>query len=390
MFTVAITTDQELPLMAYWAIEQEDPKYVFRCPVEVPSEEIMKARIDNMKKRLKVLTKGLLDVDEPRRTYEPIAEIYLFEYTVTFAHRTVKDYLRLPEAQSMLASWSGDTFSPDWEICKALGTLAKMAPEGLFHAWGPIRRLHKIGFRCHAPRLAEHPMYRMEIPLLLDHMQTTLAPTFKKVRDGLQKSFEEHDRYGRAIKGKEGLQHDLLILTACIACGHPGYVADKLASEPQLLQRVTDSLNPLVCCVERIISDRGEEDQEIRDSGKHMLELFLAHGADLQCVFNDLTEWQLVMEDLGQMIHPTRFVNDIMYFDVIKLLLRHGADMEQNLKLRGNAEEIKARELLKKWYAGDRYGMLEDVVARRTTKTKTSQKLLKKMRHLKLWMNSKR
>ncbi|TVY35313.1 hypothetical protein LSUB1_G005650 [Lachnellula subtilissima] len=53
--TLAVALDYayELPLMAYWVIDQENPKYVFQCQSETPAKEVLDSRIDNMRRRLK-------------------------------------------------------------------------------------------------------------------------------------------------------------------------------------------------------------------------------------------------------------------------------------------------------------------------------------------------
>jgi len=135
IFKVAINTKEELPLMAYWVIDQENPKYIFQCPAETPTEEILDSRLENMKRRLKVLSKGLL---EASNVVPDSVDDRLFLFKIDFLHRTVKDYLQTPDAQSMLQSWSDDTFNFDWEICNAIGAVAKMAPRESFTPRKPI------------------------------------------------------------------------------------------------------------------------------------------------------------------------------------------------------------------------------------------------------------
>jgi hypothetical protein len=80
-------------------------------------------------------------------------------------------------------------------------------------------------------------------------------------------------------------------------------------------------------------------------------------------------------------------------FEAIKLLLRHGVDFEQqctSLSMAGEDEDVKASDLLRKWFDADQFGVLEDIVKQRGSKTKKSQKISKKMRNLKLWISSKK
>src|SRR5437667_10092387 len=39
IFAVAVNAKFELPLMAYWVIDQEKPKYMFQYPAETPAKE---------------------------------------------------------------------------------------------------------------------------------------------------------------------------------------------------------------------------------------------------------------------------------------------------------------------------------------------------------------
>jgi len=80
-------------------------------------------RIDDMRRRLNVLSKGLLgakDTDYHRRN------TFIFGFEVGFLHKTVKDYLQTPDSQSMLQSWSNGTFNIDWQMCNAFGTFFQM------------------------------------------------------------------------------------------------------------------------------------------------------------------------------------------------------------------------------------------------------------------------
>jgi hypothetical protein len=176
IFTIAVNTELALPLMMYWAIDQ-GTTHVFQCPVETPATEILDSRLDNMGRRLKVLSKGLLNAEH---TAPESVEDYMTGFEVTFLHRTVNDYLKTPDAQSMLQSWSDDTFNADWEICKALGALAKMTTPANFAPNSPTTSFMFFCFILHAPNVDQNPLFRADIASLLEHFQTALAPEFQK------------------------------------------------------------------------------------------------------------------------------------------------------------------------------------------------------------------
>lgn len=87
------------------------------------------------------------------------------------------------------------------------------------------------------------------------------------------------------------------------------------------------------------------------------------------------------------------FVKDLRLksFEAIKLLLRHGADFEEDCSFRtgrvlDNLIQVKASDPLRKWYDADQFAILEDIVKRRETKTKKKKHgIFKTMGHLKLW-----
>ena len=81
-------------------------------------------------KRLIASCKGLL---EPRyrstaEEQDSLPSAILFEYTVDFLHRTVRDYLLLPTTN--IRQWAAPHFNPDEVICRALYSQIKTAPHG--------------------------------------------------------------------------------------------------------------------------------------------------------------------------------------------------------------------------------------------------------------------
>lgn len=87
--------------MAYWVIDKEAPGYVFQCLTETPATAILESQLNNMRRRLTVLSKGLLEARDNLSDHD-VVELYLYGFHVNFLHRTVKDYLQTPEAQAML------------------------------------------------------------------------------------------------------------------------------------------------------------------------------------------------------------------------------------------------------------------------------------------------
>jgi hypothetical protein len=382
IFTIAINTEYELPLMAYWVIDQENPKYFFQCPAKTPSVEILNSRLENMRRRLKVLSKGLLEASD--KVHGPLSG-----FEVLFLHRTVKDYLQTPDAQSMLQSWSEYSFNVDWEICSALGTLLKIAPRETFnptHAaagsiWGNAVRF----LAPHATRVDQNPLFRADLASMFEHLQAALAPAFEEYKTVLYQELTDSGGDMEVFKGTS-LNPDLVIMSACVCLGIFNFVADKFAKEPQLCSRVANHVYSLFWSMRELSGVKGPPEYP----GLPMLELLLAHGADPNSGLNGKTEWGFILEDLmgeGEDIDRRRLNS----FEGIKLLLRHGADFEHQCKPGTNQKGgVKANELLKEWFDADQFGVLEDIAKRRASKTKKGQKISQKMRHFKLWIASKK
>jgi hypothetical protein len=342
-----------------------------------------------MRRRLKVLSKGLLDVED--LAFESF-EDYLIGFEVTFLHRTVKDYLKTPDAQSMLQSWSDDTFNADWEICKALGTLAKMTPPAILTPFNKISRLMFLYFILHAQTLDQNPLFRADIASLLEHLQTFLTPALLKNKE-IWFNKVKPPRMRLYLKG-DSLDLDIVIMVLCVHCGIFNYVSEKFAKEPELGHKVTNQVSALVSSMRRIngLWELAPLSPGQEHSGMPMLEFLLAQGVDPNAEFNGVTEWRIILEDL---MRERSLADDrrSKSFEGLKLLLRHGADFQQQCTVEeeyGDIRTATASELLREWYDADQFGILVDIVKRRETKKKIKHGISRKIGHLKLWVTSKK
>jgi hypothetical protein len=343
-----------------------------------------------MRRRLKVLGKGLLEAEH---TAPELVEDYMTGFGVTFLHRTVDDYLKTPDAQLMLQSWSDDTFNADWEICKALGALAKMTPPANFTPFSPIFKFMVLCFGLHALNVDQNPLFRADMASLLEHLQTALAPAFLiNTENFSSEATGWRARYG--YLKRDSLDPDIAILTLCVCGGIFNYVSEKFAKEPRLCPKVTNQVPALVWSMRRIngIWDGFPPSPEQEHSVMPMLELLLAQGVDPNVEFKGVTEWRIILEDL---MGDISFVGEprSKCFEGLKLLLRHGADFQQQCTVEeeyGHDRTATASELLREWYDADQFGVLEDIVKRREMKKKMRHRMSKKIGHLKLWVSSKK
>ncbi|KAI4705084.1 hypothetical protein J4E89_009378 [Alternaria sp. Ai002NY15] len=146
MFLLALTAKENLPLMAYWFLDEDPPEH--RQPLGIQQ---MRKRQNGTKKRLIASCKGLL---EPQ--YQPMVQgqnslgsALVFDSRVDFLHRTVRDYLDLPTTD--IKGWAAAGFNADATICRALYSLIKTAPHGC--EYGPhVSALYQM-YSYHADAL---------------------------------------------------------------------------------------------------------------------------------------------------------------------------------------------------------------------------------------------
>ncbi|KZM21496.1 uncharacterized protein EKO05_0006186 [Ascochyta rabiei] len=125
MFLVTLIAKENLPLMAYWFLDED-------CPAERRPLTVQQTirRHKDARKRLIAGCKGLLEphlVASDNSLQLPSA--ILFEYRVDFLHRTVRDYLELPATD--VRRWARPGFDPDEAICKAVFSQIKTSPQEL-------------------------------------------------------------------------------------------------------------------------------------------------------------------------------------------------------------------------------------------------------------------
>lgn len=178
MFQVTLVAREILPLMNYWFSHQDDPNLAFKLNVEPLTMQKTNMRLKQMRKRLNACCKGLLEVhfyDSSNYHDSTLSSSVLFNWKVDFLHRTVRDFLILPEMQTMLDEWAGDDFNADQVICEAIICQIKSAPqeEEYFMKDGPIWRLAET-MEYHAEVLKNDPDFEQNGVLLLQELEQTI------------------------------------------------------------------------------------------------------------------------------------------------------------------------------------------------------------------------
>lgn len=131
MFSVTLEGSEDLPVMAYWFMSDQESDYAVNLETKPLSPQALNKRFKVLKKRLSACCKGLLDVhfQTPQGDEASLASSILFNRKVSFLHRTVRDYLMRDDTRKILEEWLSPSFAPHARICKALLGLLKIAPK---------------------------------------------------------------------------------------------------------------------------------------------------------------------------------------------------------------------------------------------------------------------
>lgn len=367
-FTITMTAVEELPLMAYWIIDQEDPSFLTTTKLATPSLQTLESRFMQMERRLKALGKGLLERTTYLRYDDMTAEEkLLFSHSVGFLHRTVNDYFKTAVAGSMLREWSAPTFNPDLEICKAIGALIKMSPESSFKDEAEPAALILFGpFFDHAYRLDQGETHDQAlITSILDELQTSLQPRLESCGKELYREGADQIRwYMPNVESKhQTLDPNLLFISMTIARGLTNYVAGKLTQQPQLCSTISHQFPSITVCMHGGFGpERGKVDMA-------MLRLVLKHGANPNKGFNSLSEWRIYLDWTVD-----RSPDKKLDYDCIAELLRYGADFEQKCQnLRATPEGTKsAADILRERFDAEQFRALQDIAERQKKRKKKS------------------
>lgn len=131
MCLVTLAAAKPLPLMSYWFMDQENSRYAFDSPVESMRLQLIDSRLEAMKKRLNAYCKGLLETPNDHSDINQDAGLFhkFFGLNVNFLHRTVRDFLKIPQTQHRLLDQLPEGFNAEIAICQALVAHVKSSPQ---------------------------------------------------------------------------------------------------------------------------------------------------------------------------------------------------------------------------------------------------------------------
>lgn len=129
MFQIALAAPMAMSPIAYSFLDdiEECPDMALHMPLQHQSRHATAERIREVTIRINGRSKGLMEVgwivkrgnaahrDSPEEYYCEVQSVF---GRVDFLHRTVKDFLVVPEIQSLLKEWQRMDFDPNLAVCK--------------------------------------------------------------------------------------------------------------------------------------------------------------------------------------------------------------------------------------------------------------------------------
>jgi hypothetical protein len=332
-FMVALEAVQQLPLIVYWFLDVQDPDYLANIRLQTLPTRTTSARNKQIKKRINARCKGLLQiVRQERRSADP-----MWSHAVGFLHRTVRDFFYSPDIQQWLQEWSADLPNTSLEICKAIVATLRGVETSIFpddDEWHILTL--EDSFFHHAALLEQIPS--------LDELRFAVIDTFisgsKQCNNGLTGSWHKVS-YAFYCGKIVNVEHAAMY--RCARAGLTRYIKARLHSVEKGPRR-NDLLHACICTQAGDVSDPSSINVE-------MCRYLLETGLDPNGVQTGrrVSSWQEFLQDLSKCsrIQPGSYPEWFdSWYDAIKLLLEHGADLTAQVTLPSSGEQSSATEFL--------------------------------------------
>lgn len=316
---IALNAVGNLDLMHWWFLDGGTLDFAFMGKSGKSSLERRDIEdiLDIMRRRLQARCKGLLEivVESEENTQPSYTGDDVLKYPrIDFLHRTVRDYLLQPHMQAFLQSRLPPTFNPRIEVCQALLAF--------------VKDQHRPGdyfFSIQHDAVGLLMAYCKQVELDCEELPQRLHEILDEAEEAL--IFQ----YKRA-HSKDVMRN--VFFTIAVNKGLRLYLSSRLSADPAL---VHDKQTPLLASALGLVSlsgDRQGIDQE-------MLKVLLAHGANpaenmkrqRESQSGKITVWGHFLLDLYDNRHP-QFRNSIELYDVLQLLISHGADTSEQIHIR--------------------------------------------------------
>jgi hypothetical protein len=295
--------------MTFPFLDEEDPDFAINVKIRPLSIKEGKSRHEEMRSRLDGWCKGLFEItSNPDTSLGP-----WFKFNIDFLHRTVRDFLLLPDMQSMLKQRLKPGFTAKLLLCKAFLAQLKTTPivEDLKQSpeAGPFDDLLEDIF-CYA---REVEMESLDMPeenrvRLLSLLFTILEEAGRVLYDS-----SSHWRF----KSKKNM-----FLGLAVDRGLQCYTKKKLGASIKLLHA---HARPLLDFALRP-SDSKYNTAEL---SPEMIDILLFFGADPNRRYKDSTLWGYFLFQIYSREMPPPTKTELA---VLGMLIKHGADLEKEFK----------------------------------------------------------
>jgi hypothetical protein len=361
-FIVTLEAHQNLPLLCYWYMDEDDSENIFRLEVRPTMSKTVESRINQMQKRLNARCKGLL---EARLQPDPDDPTRAFSYQVDFLHRTVRDFLAIASMQRLLRTWASKSHDVDLNICNSIIAIVKGAPPLI-----PAKYAQNLTetFFHHVKNLEQQNLSQKFQLRLVDEFAATL-----RARGIDATVLTRNQPVGRAAVSRWGAKIGLF--HECICANAVLYIEQEIKKQPALVQEEGPTLLAMALVPTTENFEWGCERFDV-------LEMLLRNGADPNMTIlqydssrwntNGGSAWTVYLKKLGQTYATgqSRLHNkSTTTYQCLKSLLTYGAN--PNDSRLGEAATGSATRIgrLQDAFTEDQWNVLQDIMGQEKDRT---------------------
>jgi hypothetical protein len=245
---------------------------------------------------------------------------------LSYLHRTVRDFLELPEIWSIvLKPTSGKEFVPSVALLQSQVLYIKRVlpfPTDLMHRISDIQKFatRAIAFARQAETATSKPQVTM-----LDELDRVCNELLKGFVQGPYSWTTEANHDDTSAFRDETAVHQNSLIALAIQSGLYFYVAEKLKLEPWLVENKGG--RPLLHYAISAKNALCIYELQVQPS---VVELLLSHGAQVDEVYEKVSAWELVLESLFLLLARGASKKTVKkWLSIVKLFLEHGADPAQ-------------------------------------------------------------
>ncbi|MCJ1250573.1 hypothetical protein MMC30_007801 [Trapelia coarctata] len=303
MLQVVTVAAEPLSLFTLAFLDEQYSAFAIEAPIPFWENVNMVILAQKMKLRVNARCTDLLEVVEISD-----AEDDWSKYQVNFLHRTVKDFLGLPEIENRLASWISNPFDANSYLCMAFLLQMKSLPSSPY------------GDECKTIFALINTIlyYAGEVESRNGNTEADVLDELDRVLFTLWRSRHHLESYQRLLfrlrfQGRSYQQGWILILA--VQWGLHLFVAQMLDNDPHLLNRVFERplLHYVMCMPAR------KKHHTHRNIDMEMIMTLLDRGVSPNEEYLGRSAWHQFLCDLISRPEPVEA-------RVIEILLLHGAD----------------------------------------------------------------